>query len=260
MKKVIIIIALAFLLTGCGQSEQELPIITEEEIVENPLEMSLKDFTLDNVYKEAQLKETNDLGKDYTDKIIFVGDSVPLYYVITNNITGSQLWHKEGMSLKEVFSQPLYVNHMETGKTMVEIFKEKQPNVVIISLGMNSVATMSKDYFIGEYTKLIMELKNVSPNTKIIINSIPPVAASYDEGNYELNNTSINEFNYYILKMCSEQDVKFINTAKVLKDENGQCKIGYFIDESGSARAHQTDAGNKKVFDYIQTHAIDLNK
>ena len=53
--------------------------------------------------------------------------------------------------------------------------------------------------------------------------------------------------------MCEELDVKFLNSAPSLKDENGACKEGYCISDDG---IHTTKEGQKVLIDYIRTHVI----
>ena len=100
----------------------------------------------------------------------------------------------------------------------------KKPKKILLMLGTNSVATMDVDYFITQYKKLLQEIKTVSPETIVIVQSIFPVAKSLDITGKSLNNDKINKFNYHLLKLCSELEIPFLNTAEVLKDENGQGK------------------------------------
>ena len=224
----------------------------------SPLNMSLKNFTLDGYFENVKPKESEEQDSDYIKQFIYVGDSVPLYYVITEHIGGNRLWHKEGLSLAQVFTQEIYIAHQKSGLTLVQAFEKYKPKAVIINLGMNSVSSMTSKYFIGEYAKLIKKIKEVSPNTVIAINSIPPVAKSYDDNKYNLNNEKINEFNYYILEMCAKLNIYYLDSASVLKDSNGQCKEGYYLDKEEPTRAHQTVAGNNAVFEYFKTHKIKL--
>jgi lysophospholipase L1-like esterase len=109
---------------------------------------------------------------------------------------------------------------------------------------------MKVDYFISEYKELIEELQGASPETKIIIQSIPPVDARLDINN-SLNNKKINDFNYHLLKMCSELNLPFLNSAEALKDSNGTCKTGLCVTSDG---IHQTKDGYIKLVNYLKNH------
>lgn len=217
---------------------------------ETPLNQSVKDFDLNGFFNDVILKETEDGGKKYSDEFIFAGDSTALYYVINKQITGKRLWHKEGIDPETALTSSIYINHIDTKKTFVENFKEKQPEKVIMTLGTNSAAYMEPAYFIKNYKKLLNEIKKVSPNTLIIIQSIPPVAKSYDSKTNTINNDKINKLNYYIAEMCQELKLPFLNSAESLKDSNGGLKDGYYIKDG----IHLSKSGNEIMMKYFETH------
>ena len=77
---------------------------------------------------------------------------------------------------------------------------------------------------IEKVVRKIEGIKQASPNTLIIVQSIPPVSSYYDSRTTGINNDKINKLNYYILEMCSELNIPFLNSAEALKDENGVLK------------------------------------
>lgn len=217
---------------------------------ETPLNQSVKNFDLNGFFNDVILKETEDGGKKYSDEFIFAGDSTALYYVINKQITGKRLWHKEGIDPETALTSSIYINHIDTKKTFVENFKEKQPEKVIMTLGTNSAAYMEPAYFIKNYKKLLNEIKKVSPNTLIIIQSIPPVAKNYDSKTNTINNDKINKLNYYIAEMCQELKLPFLNSAESLKDSDGGLKDGYYIKDG----IHLSKSGNEIMMKYFETH------
>lgn len=219
----------------------------------SPLNMDVKSFSLEGLFTSVTLKETEDAGDSYIDNIIFAGDSMALYYVINGQISGSHLWHQISITPETALTSPIYINHQDTNKTFVQNFKIHKPDTVIMTLGTNSAAYMSSEYFYEKYYELVTQIKEASPNTKLIIQSIPPVDKKFDEDNSGINNDKINKLNYYIGKMCEELDVKFLNSASALKDENGTCKQGYCLESDG---IHTTKEGQKVLIDYARTHAF----
>ena len=167
----------------------------------SPLSLSVKDFTLEGMFESVTLKETKDGGEEYTNSIIFAGDSMALYYVINEQISGKNLWHQISITPETALTSPIYINHIDTGKTFVQNFEKYKPDMVIMTLGTNSAAYMTPEYFYQKYSELITDIKKASPKTKLIIQSIPPVDASFDEKETGINNDKINKLNYYIGKM-----------------------------------------------------------
>lgn len=219
----------------------------------SPLNMDIRSFTLDGLFTSVTLKETEDAGENYINSIIFAGDSMALYYVINNQISGSNLWHQISITPETALTSPIYINHQDTDKNFVQNFKIHKPNMVIMTLGTNSAAYMSSEYFYEKYYELVKQIKEASPNTKLIIQSIPPVDKRFDEDNSGINNDKINKLNYYIGKMCEELDVKFLNSAPALKDENGACRQGYCLESDG---IHTTEEGQRVLINYARTHAF----
>lgn len=235
-------------------SQNKTTIVRKVTVTKNsPLNMSVKDFKLSGLFTDVLLTETEDKGSIYSDDFIFAGDSTALYYVINKQITGKRLWHKEGIDPETALTNSIYINHIETKKTFVENFKEKQPDKVVMTLGTNSAAYMEPDYFIKNYKKLLTQIKEVSPHTLIIVQSIPPVASSYDSKTSGINNDKINKLNYYILEMCSELNIPFLNSAEALKDSDGGLKEGYYIKDG----IHLSKDGNAVLMKYLQNHVYE---
>lgn len=234
--------------------KNETTVIRKVIVTKNsPLNQSVKDFSLEGIFTDVLLKETKDGGKTYSDEFIFAGDSTALYYVINKQITGKRLWHKEGINPETALTNSIYINHTETNKTFIENFKDKKPSKVVMTLGTNSAAYMEPTYFIKNYKKLIEGIKEVSPNTLIIIQAIPPVSSSYDSKETGINNDKINKLNYYILEMCSELNIPFLNSAEALKDTNGALKDGYAIKDG----IHLSKVGNEVLMKYFENHMYE---
>ena len=51
---------------------------------------------------------------------------------------------------------------------------------------------------------------------------------------------------------CERQNVKFLNSATILKNETGRLKQGYGYASDG---IHLLPIGNSKVMEYFKTHA-----
>ncbi|MEG2321870.1 MAG: DUF5011 domain-containing protein [Bacilli bacterium] len=216
---------------------------------DSPLDMSIKDFKLSGLFPDVLLKETTNLGSNYSDEFIYMGDSVPLYYVINDIIPGTKLWHKEGINPETALTNSIYINHQETNKTFIENIAIKKPKKVLLTLGSNSAAYMESAFFIKNYKKLLLGMQEVSKDTIFIVQSIPPVSKNIDETS-ALTNKKINNLNYYLLEMCNELNIPFLNSAEVLKDEEGHLKEGYYIKDG----IHLTANANELIMKYFQNH------
>lgn len=236
------------------QSNNETEVERKVIVIKNsPLNLNIKEFNLDGLFESVTLKETSDGGDTYVNSIIFAGDSMALYYVLNNQILGTMLWYQNSITSETAHTAPIYINFIDTKKTFVQNFEQNKPEIVIMTLGTNSVAYMTPEYFYEKYSELITKIKSVSPTTKLIIQSISPVDSSLDENENGINNDKINKFNYYIGKMCEDLNVKFLNSAVVMKDQDGTCKKGYCMDDG----IHPTKDGQEALIRYVRTHVYE---
>ena len=217
----------------------------------SPLSLDIKSFTLDGLFDSVTLKQTEDGGDEYINNIIFAGDSMALYYFSNEQISSNNLWYQMSVTPETAINSPIYINNVDTEKSFIENFKIYKPNMVIMTLGTNSVAYMTPEYFYEKYYDFVKELLEASPNTKLIIQSIPPVDERFDGNMNGINNDKINKFNYYIGKMCEELNIKFLNSAPVLKNENGSCKKEYCLESDG---IHMTKLGQEVLIQFARTH------
>lgn len=226
--------------------------VRQVTILKSPLDMSIKEFTLEGYYDDIILKQTDEQLDEYLSDFVFVGDSIPNYYGSYLAIKGSQLWCKNGINPETAKTTPININYGYDGEMlMIDAFKKYQPKYALITLGTNSAAWMQPSYFISEYKELLESIQNISPNTIIVVQSIPPVDKKLDENN-DLNNKKINDLNYYILKMCSEMNIKFLNSEETMKDEDGTCKKEYCQSDG----IHHTNVGINELVMYLKSHSI----
>ena len=160
----IIIVSLSVFWLGFDYKEIEEPITPPKEEKKSPLEMSLSEFTLEGYFEGTVLTE-KEVDDDYMSNIIYAGDSVALYYTI-NKINKKEVWHQISINPKTAQTCDVYVNSVKKYSSYVELFKEKQPEIVIMTMGTNGVSTMDKDYFIEQ---LDGEIAKCTSKKEIII-------------------------------------------------------------------------------------------
>lgn len=224
--------------------KDEEPIIEEKK---SPLEMSLSEFTLEGYFEGTVLTE-KEVDDEYMSNIVYAGDSVALYYTI-NKINKKEVWHQISINPKTAQNCEVYVNSVKKYSSFTELFEEKKPEIVIMTLGTNGVAAMDRTYFIEQYEVFLKSIISSSPNTTLIVQSIPPVPIERDEEKKALNNQKINEYNYYIAEMCEKLNIKFLFSANSMKDEKGGCKEGFCTKD-----LHPSKEGNDALYEYAKKH------
>ena len=206
---------------------------------------------LDTVYTNVILNLSNDAGQEYVDKLYFVGDSTT-YHFFKGGIDRSHILVPDSYTLKLTSD----INNILVGDKKMTISKtlhEENCEIVIITLGANGADSFSETKYKTYYKKLIADIKKESPNTKIIIQSVFPVADFYSDLNIGITNEGINRINKWALEIANEENVKYLDTQSILKDDTG-AQIQSYGENDG---IHMNSKAYEKIIYYIRTHALE---
>lgn len=206
----------------------------------------------------ARLGLTADAGRDYLDKIIFLGDSttygIGYYYNrgYTDLCPPSQVWTPSSgtLTLSDYASASIVYPETKEELSIRDAVTRAKPEILVITLGVNGVSFMDEAWFTRDYTALVQMVREASPNTKIILNSIYPVAASY-KSLKSINNTKICAANVWIEQIAEDTGVRFLNSYECLVGADG------WLPESSQNGdgLHLTGEAFTSVMTYIRTHA-----
>ena len=207
-------------------------------------------------YPNTVLAESEDAGQDYIDKIVFLGDSTTYglrrYKVLSGGKDTTQVWTPTNGTITLSYANTVLIWYPDTDKEMTikDAASLKKPEYLVITLGVNGVSFMGEEYFKKEYGKLIKSIQEASPDTKIILQSIFPVASNY-ELLKSINNEKIDAANEWVVQIAEEYGVKYLDTNSKLRDENGWLKDSY---QNGDG-LHLSEAGLNIELNNLRTHA-----
>ena len=202
------------------------------------------------------LGETEDAGQAYIDKMVFLGDSttygLKYYEVLSGGKNTQQVWTPESGTLSLFNYATATIVFPETGEeiSIVDAVTRKQPEYLVITLGVNGVSQMDEDWFKTDYTALVQSIQAASPDTKIICNSIYPVENDYEQIE-SINNTNIPQANEWIKAVAEATGCKYADSASVLKAEDGSLREDY----GNGDGIHLNADGFNAVLNYLRTHA-----
>lgn len=204
----------------------------------------------------VKLEETKDMGLEYLDSIIFVGDSntahMRSFGVLSGGKETKQVWTPTSQTLmlsSEITNEKIV--YPETGEemTIATAAGIAKPKYMIITLGTNGINYLDKNQFIYCYKKLINAIKAESPETKIILQTIFPVTSWYKD----ISNETINRANEWLLEVAEECQVKYLDSAHIFKDASGALDESYNTYHQDGY--HLNAAAYTKLLSYIRTHA-----
>ena len=214
--------------------------------------------TLDylSLYPDTVLAETADAGQAYIDKLVFLGDSTTYglraYKMLAGGKDTTQVWTpKTGtLTLSQASFATIVYPETDEELTIADAVAKKKPEYLVITLGVNGVAFMKEDYFKSEYKKIIESVQTASPDTKIICQSIFPVAKTYARLD-SINNDLIDAANKWICEIAAECGVKYLDTNSALRDADGWLPEDY---HNGDGMHLQTNSFTIEL-NNIRTHA-----
>jgi lysophospholipase L1-like esterase len=101
-----------------------------------------------------------------------------------------------------------------------------KPEKIFVMIGINDLKIgLAVDSITIGQTKIIKQIKKLSPRTKIYMQSTLPVNESMLANIYKrLNNEAINQMNTALKLVCKQQKVGYLDVHSTLTDQNGQLK------------------------------------
>ena len=123
---------------------------------------------------------------------------------------------------------------------------------VYLMLGVNDIAVYGLEGSVENYKTLLSRIKTAAPEVEIYIQSATPICEGAERGG--LTNENLEIYNQLLVEMCQELDLRFVDVASVLRDENGYLPREYCSDPDGMG-IHLTDAACQLWLGYLMEDA-----
>lgn len=227
---------------------------------------NLPEIEVDVARDECILSASEDMGQEYVDKLVFLGESTTYglwrYGVLSDGKDTKQVWTGASctdgktqcagtLSLSPAIAGTMiYFPDDGTALTVSQAIAKKQPEFLVITLGLNNGASYyTEDQFKQCYRMLLNSVIDTSKDVKIILQSLFPVARTCKVSAYTPERIAL--CNTWIRDLAAEYEVKYLDTVSVLSDEDG-----YLIPEydNGGDGIHLNEIGLSAVLQYIRTH------
>ena len=259
MKRVLslaLLLAMALTMGGCAQSPSPAvtaPPATAEAPTPVPTAAPTPTPSPSPTPLPARLGETKDMGQDYIDRFVFLGDSTTYGLAYYDVLPHTQIWTPASGTLTiNNWAVETIEYHDEQGEvsslSIADAAARRQPEYLLITLGLNGIAFLDEDEFKGYYEGLIHAVQEVSPDTKIICHSIYPVIDAQVPST--IGNDPINTANGWIEAVAEETGTRYLNTHDVLMDENGDLREEYCNGDG----IHLSPEGFNVVLKNVRTH------
>ena len=199
------------------------------------------------------LGQTGDMGQDYIDRFVFLGDSTTYGLTYYEVLPRTQIWTPASGTLT-LNNWAVETVEYDGGQgdvcslSIADAAARRQPEYLLITLGLNGISFLQEEDFKSYYTSLIRAVQAASPATKIICNSIYPVIDA--QVSSDIGNDRINAANGWIEAAAAETGTRYLNTHDALTDESGGLRAEYCNGDG----IHLDPDGFAAVLQSIRTH------
>ena len=163
---------------------------------------------------------STDYDKTFFSNSLFIGDSIFTGFSGFGYLEPDNVFAQVGLNPESAITKEI------NGVTSAKKAEAMQPDYICIMLGTNGLAFLSTDYMAEEMSKLVDELRNASPDSEIVILSIPPVTAVHESENPE-KIPLITDYNSKLQKTAESEECKYIDIFTMLQDDDGYLAADY---------------------------------
>ena len=187
---------------------------------------------------------------EFLDQLTFLGDSTTAHLVARSTLRPEQIWATKERYLN-LDARITHANVVapDTGKEerICAVAARLRPRYLVITLGVDYAVYYYRDrqdLLRFYYEKLLNGIKEASPDTVIVIQSVFPVARTCKV----LTNEMIQKANGTIAAMARERGLAFVDQTATLSDAQGFLRPEYCSSEDG---IHLTAAAYEAILAHL---------
>jgi len=222
----------------------------------------------------AILPKSENGGKEYLDKIVFMGDSTTYGMLHYADVEQTQVWSPLSgtmdlfdMTHKSIAYPEAGVHRSDWKEILIsDALKRRKPEILIVTLGVNYSSDFGtaangwtdekkETYFKRQIENIINMVKDNSPDTKLVFQSIYPVIDELlIKSGSSLRQANVDKRNTWLLQVCEEYSVPILWSESELRDSGGYLAEKY--NNYHNDGVHLNPDGFKVILEYVCTHMV----
>lgn len=207
---------------------------------------ALSDYDYSKPVAESTAK-----GEDWFRDAAFVGDSRMAGVMLYAKFEYGADFSHVGLTVSDVFTKP-YIETDSGTLTVSDALVGGTYGKVYIMTGLNELGWTNYDRFVQCYGDLVDRVKETHPEAQIYVISVLPVGSAATAEKDYLNNARVQMFNDYILKMCSEKNVFYVDGYAAVADSDGNLP-----DDAAPDGVHMEPKYCRMLTDYLLSHTVE---
>lgn len=210
------------------------------------------------------LPPSADAGKEYVDQMVFFGESTTSHLArrggVFDRCDNRVLRDESGtrMLSRRTLTSPVLLYDATGGSRtvpFVDAVAALKPRILVLSFGLNGLDGFVREpsRFAKNYRALIDGVLAASPDTRILLQSVYPVASAIGlDGDVDAQNAAIRRLNEQIEALATQWEAtRYVDTASVLTGGDGRLLPRY---DAGDG-IHLTNEAYRQILSYLRTHA-----
>lgn len=200
---------------------------------------------------ETAIPQSNKADDSYLDDTVFVGDSITYGISSYGYKSRDYVFAKIGLHQGTALNTKCVYTSKTTSYTIADALSMAKPGKIIVTLGINAIYSVYNDSFVSNYQKFIDKIKEASPDSVIILQSVFPVSRNWAASNRPDANNRVAYANDRIAELSEQNGLYYLNTYEDMVGNDGFAKEGMTSDG-----LHLSRQGYETVFNYILTHCV----
>lgn len=195
-------------------------------------------------------KSISPIDESYLNEITFLGDS-RFEGLINYGISQEHIFAKSGLNHRQALTLDFVQLANGDKVTLVEALQQMDTDILLMNFGINGAGWFSTTEFLDNYNALLDLIIENTDDIIIVVQSILPITYGFETGETGFPNTRVDELNDYILEICKERNLYYLDSSIVMKDENNALKSNYSSDG-----LHFNSQGYEELLQHILEYTI----
>lgn len=198
-----------------GESAAELVMETETEELAKTQATETKE--------PEQPKEFINVGDDYFDDAVFIGDSRTVGLRDYGGLDHATFYASVGLNVYDMWTEK-FCDVDGAKVTLEKALSSRQFGKVYFQIGINEMGRGTLDSFMEAYTASVEKFRQLQPDAIIYVQAIMHVAKAKSDTDPIFNNQGLAERNDRIAQLADQKTIFYIDVNEVVCDADGNLK------------------------------------
>lgn len=174
-------------------------------------------YTSPGVRAVSSVYDYKQVDQSYFDNSLIIGDSRIEGLCAYSGWDNATFLYKRGLTVYAMMSKEIQLGRSQRS-TVIQTLSERQFENIYIMVGINELGGGGDEKFAEQYRQNIEKIRELQPNSRIIIMSIMFETKEYSDTKPVYNNDNVNAKNVAIAKLANGKDIFYLDVNPCIAD------------------------------------------